>query len=227
VVNVSTVSQLQSAVANLQSGVTIMIAPGTYNLTGSLNVPQNRTNVAIRGATGNRDDVVIRGNGMIGGSVPFGIWTGNVNGVTIADLTIRDVTDDGIILNAGTVSPLIHNVHLLDIGDQFIKVNPSNVDNGVLEYSTMEFSSGWVGDYYTAGLDIHNGDNWRIEHNTFKNFRQHPGATTGTHPALLIWNDSRNAQVRWNTFINNDWDIALGLYDAAQDNHAVPDQQGG
>ncbi len=58
-VNVSTVSQLRSAVANLPSGGTIMIAPGTYNLTGTLNLPQNRSNLAIRGATGNRDDVIL------------------------------------------------------------------------------------------------------------------------------------------------------------------------
>jgi hypothetical protein len=230
VVNVSTVSQLQNAVANLQSGTTIMIAPGTYNLTGSLMVPQNRTNVAIRGATGNRDDVVIRGNGMTGGSVPFGIWTGNVNGVTIADLTIRDVTDHGIILNAGTESPLIHNVRLLDIGDQMIKSNPDGalggVDNGILEYSVMEYSSGWAPDYYVAGLDLHTGDNWLIQHNTFKDFRQQ-SATTDTHPALLIWNDSRNARVEGNSFINNDRDISLGLEGASRNNPSVPDQQGG
>src|SRR5262249_47034265 len=53
VINVSTVSQLESAVANLQSNQTILIAPGTYNLTGTLVVPQGLTNISIRGATGN------------------------------------------------------------------------------------------------------------------------------------------------------------------------------
>src|SRR5207245_4710778 len=33
VVHVSTLSQLQSAIANLQSGQTVLIDPGTYNLT--------------------------------------------------------------------------------------------------------------------------------------------------------------------------------------------------
>ena len=45
--------------------------------------------------------------------VPFGIWTGgNVNGITIANLAIRDVYQHPIILNAGTQSPHIYNVHL-------------------------------------------------------------------------------------------------------------------
>ena len=50
------------------------------------------TNVAIRGASGNQNDVVLVGRGMtVDGGVPFGIRTGgNVTGVTIANLTIRD-----------------------------------------------------------------------------------------------------------------------------------------
>ncbi len=52
-INVSTVAHLRSAVANLQSGGTVVLAPGTYNLTSPLNFPQNRTNLGIRGA-GNR-----------------------------------------------------------------------------------------------------------------------------------------------------------------------------
>src|SRR5262245_50409846 len=60
VVNVSTEPQLQQAVRTLQSGATIMLAPGTYNLTSTLWLG-NRSNIALRGATGNRDDVVLQG----------------------------------------------------------------------------------------------------------------------------------------------------------------------
>jgi hypothetical protein len=93
VVHVSTEPQLQNAVASLASNTTIVIAAGTYHLQSPLYVNGSFTNVGIRGATGNRDDVVLVGRGMaIGGGVPFGIWTGgNVRGVTIAHLTIRDV----------------------------------------------------------------------------------------------------------------------------------------
>ena len=224
VVNVSTVSQLQSAVANLPSGGTVVIAAGTYNLTGTLNLPQNRGNLAIRGASGNRDDVTLRG---------AGIWAGNVDGVTIADLTIDGdfKATHGITLNAGAERPLIHNVRLINCNDQFIKANPDGnlggVDGGVVEYSLMEYPSGWAPDYYVAGLDIHTGDDWIIRNNTFRNFRQKSGAATGTHPALLVWNDSKNARVLNNTFTNNDWDMALGLEETSRNNPSVPDQQGG
>ena len=51
IVNVSTEPQLQSAMANLQSGDTILLADGIYNLTSTLYV-NGRNNVTIRGSAG-------------------------------------------------------------------------------------------------------------------------------------------------------------------------------
>ena len=87
---VSTVSQLLNAINNLSSGETIAIAAGVYDMSGvtdAFYIPQGISNWAIRGETGNRDDVIIRGAGM-NGSVQFGFWIGNSNQGTIADLTI-------------------------------------------------------------------------------------------------------------------------------------------
>src|SRR4029450_7181988 len=64
VISVSTVSELQAAVNGLASGQTILIQPGTYRLTQELRFRFGVTNVALRGATNNRDDVVILGSGM-------------------------------------------------------------------------------------------------------------------------------------------------------------------
>ena len=54
-VYVATVAQLQSAVANLQSGQTVVIRPGVYNLTAPLRVGQFGpvSDFTIRGETGN------------------------------------------------------------------------------------------------------------------------------------------------------------------------------
>ena len=42
------------------------------------------------------------------------------------------------MLNAGAQSPLIHNVRLVNAGEQFIKASPDGagggVDNGIVEY---------------------------------------------------------------------------------------------
>lgn len=224
VVNVATVSQLQSAVAAISSNTTIVIAPGTYNLSGPLYVNGSFTNVGIRGGTNSRDDVVIVGKGMNSandGGVPFGIWVGgNVRGITIANLTIRDVYYHPIILNAGTQSPLIHNVRLLNAGQQFVKSNPDGagggVDNGIVEYSVIEYTT-TSRDAYTNGVDVHTGDNWIIRHNLFRNVRAPQGQLAG--PAVLMWNSSTNTVVDGNTFINCQREISLGLIEKTPNDH--------
>ena len=221
-VHVSTVQQLQNAVAGIASNTTILIAPGTYNLTSTLYVNGTFVDVAIRGATGNRDDVVIVGKGMtVDGGVPFGIWTGgNVRNVLIADLTIRDVYSHPIILNAGTESPRIHNVRLVNAGQQFLKANPDGagggVDNGIVEYSQFEYTT-TSRDDYTNGVDVHTGDNWIIRHNLFRNLRAPQGQLAG--PAILMWNASTGTIVDGNTFIDCQREIAIGLIERTPNDH--------
>jgi hypothetical protein len=210
VINVSTGAQLQAAVAALQSGQTIVIAKGTYNLTDTLWVPQGINNIAIRGATNNRDDVVINGNGM-SGTILYGIWVGNVQGITIADLTLKNFVDHAIILNAGAQSPVIYNVHLIDCGEQFVKSNPDTtgggVNNGIIEYSVIGYTTN-APTSYTNGVDVHTGQNWIIRNNLFQNILAQ-GALAG--PAVLAWNGSKNFTVENNTFINCQREIAFGL----------------
>ena len=224
VVNVSSLSQLQNAVAGIASNTTIVIAAGTYNLNAPLYINGTFTNVGIRGATGNRDDVVLVGKGMSGpndGGVPFGIWVGgDVRGVTIAHLTIRDIFNHPIMLNAGAQSPLIHNVRLVNAGQQFVKASPDGagggVDNGIVEYSVIEYVT-TSRDYYTNGVDVHTGDNWIIRHNLFRNIRAPIGELAG--PAILMWNASTNTLVDGNTFIDCQRDIALGLIERTPNDH--------
>src|SRR5688572_12810520 len=61
IVHVNTLAQLQNAVDGIASNTTILIGPGTYNLAAPLYINGSFTNVGIRGATGNRDDVVLVG----------------------------------------------------------------------------------------------------------------------------------------------------------------------
>lgn len=224
VVNVATVSALQAAVSSMSSNRTIVIAPGTYNLSAPLYINGTYTNVGIRGATANRDDVVLVGRGMTApndGGVPFGIWVGgNVRGVTIANLTIRDVFYHPIMLNAGAQAPLIHNVRLVNAGQQFIKANPDGagggVDDGIVEYSVIEYTT-TSRDDYTNGVDVHTGDNWTIRHNLFRNVRAPQGALAG--PAILMWNGSTNTVVDGNTFVDCQREISLGLVERTPNDH--------
>lgn len=224
IVNVSTEAQLQAAVRGLTSNTTIVIAPGTYVLTSTLYV-KGVTNVGIRGATNNPDDVVLVGRGMAEanyGSVPFGIWTGNgVNGITIANLTIRDLYFHPIIFNAGTESPRVYNVHLMNAGEQLIKSNPDNngggVDNGVVEYSVIEFVTAAKSDY-TKGIDVQTAKNWIIRNNLFRNIVAPPGQIAG--PGVLAWRGTSNTLVEGNTFINCARGVMFGSDDYYSPSHS-------
>jgi hypothetical protein len=220
---VKTESQLQDAVWAARSGSTIVIAPGTYRLSEPLVFNRPLKDIVIRGATNNRDDVVLVGRGMAAstdGGVPFGIWTGGgVDGITIANLTIRDVYYHPLIFNAGTQRPRVYNVRLVDAGQQFIKANPDGqgrgVDGGVVEYCILEYATAAKSDY-TNGVDVHTGRDWVIRHNLFRRIRSTSGLAG---PAVLMWNDSRNTIVEGNTFVDNHRDIHLGLIERTPDDH--------
>jgi hypothetical protein len=218
VVSVSTEAQLQNAVAHLQSNTTILVAPGTYTLTSTLYINGTFTNVALRGSSSNADDVVLQGPGMTNasyGNVPFGVWTGgSVQNVLVANLTIRDFYYHPIIFNAGTQSPRVYNVRLVNAGQQFIKSNPDGagggVNNGVVEYAVIEYDT-TSRDDYTNGVDVHTGQNWIVRNSLFRNIRAPQGLLAG--PAVLMWNGTANSIVEANTFIDCQREIALGLID--------------
>jgi hypothetical protein len=221
VVHVSSESQLRAAASNLVSNTTIVLAPGVYVLQDTIYVNGTFTNVGIRGASGNADDVVLRGPGMTNSSIPHGIWVGgNVAGVTIANLTIRDIYYHPIIFNAGTQSPLVHNVTLINAGQQFIKSNPNpaggGVDGGIVQYSIIQYDT-TSRDYYTNGVDVHRGRNWTIRHNLFRNIRAPQGQLAG--PAILMWNASSGTIAEGNTFIDCQREIAFGLVERTPDDH--------
>jgi len=227
VVTVTTAAQLQNAIANLASNGTIIIEPGTYRVSDSLYLPQNISNVTIKGSTGNRDDVVIQGGGM-NGSIRFGFWIGAVQNAVFQDLSVKGFANHALIFNQGAQAPQMINVHLIDAAQEFIKVNPLGINNGVLKNSLIEYTTAAPTDY-TNGLDVHNGSDWVVRNNTFKNFKT-PGALAG--PAVLFWNASSNAVIEGNVFIDNQRDIQFGLdpnktSQAPVSNGSLPDNSGG
>lgn len=224
VVRVATEAQLQAAVAAVTSGTTILIAPGRYALTRPLVLNRAVEDVAIRGETPRRGDVVLAGRGFAAehdGGVPYGIWTGGgVTRVTIANLTIADVFLHPIIFNAGTQQPRVYNVRLVDAGQQFLKANPDGQGGGVhggrVEYCVFEYTTAAKSDY-TNGVDVHTGADWEIRHSLFRRIRSRTGLAG---PAILMWNHSRNTVVEANTFVDNHRDIHFGLVERTPDDHS-------
>jgi hypothetical protein len=224
IIDVSTEPQLQQAFRSLTSDTTVLIQPGTYRLAGTLHVSGSLSNVTVRGATDNRDDVVLIGPGMTNASVPNGVWTGGgVTRITIANLTIRDFYNHCVILNAGTEFPRLYNLRLLNAGQQIVKSNPDGagggVDDGLVEYSIIEYST-TSRDFYTNGVDVLGGRRWTIRHNLFRNIRAPAGQLAG--PAVLMWRGTADSVTEGNTFIDCQRAVAYGL-----DPTSPPDHTGG
>jgi len=87
VLDVSTEAQPQEALTSLHSNTTIRLASDTYRLTQTLYLSGTLSNVTLRGAIDDRDDVVILESGTANSrsdGTPYGIWAGgDVRNLTI------------------------------------------------------------------------------------------------------------------------------------------------
>ena len=231
---VRTASELWEAVRRVESDTTIFIAPGEYQLPNTLHIstPGVR-NVAIRGETGNPEDVVLLGNGMSNKeyrTVPHGILVSSGANVLIADLTIRDVYFHAIHFQGGfgCERPRVYNCRFIDIGEQFIKANPHSgyegsgtaggVDGGRVEYTVMAYTN-TARSWYTNGVDVIGGANWTIRHCLFLNIRAPANSDTQAGPAVLMWRGSRNTMCEANQFVNCERGIAFGLDSTRANDH--------
>jgi hypothetical protein len=221
ILNVSTEPELQTAMANLRNGDTIVLADGIYNLTSSLYV-NGHNDVTIRGHAGSTN-VVLAGKGMntANSGVPFGIWSNGTN-TTIAHLTIRETYDNPIIFNPGAQSPYVYCVRLINAGSQFIKSNPTDVsaglgvNNGIVEYCWFEYTGTPPNDHgagvgYFNGISAHAAKNWIVRRNFFKNLHNPDGTAYPWNPSVLFWRHSAGTITEQNTFINVDRAVAYGL----------------
>lgn len=227
ILSVASEQELQQAMLDLSPHTTVLLEPGVYRLSKTLYVRED--DVTIRGATGNRDDVVLIGKGMDNsdfGDVPHGIWSDAAR-THVQNLTIQDVYYHPITLSSIADSPEVYNVRLVDAGEQFLKSNSGGfgigVDGGKVEYTVFEYSNGipktdhGPGIGYLKGIDVHGGEAWAIRNNLFKDLHAPDDAEHRWNPAILMWNGARETLVEGNTFVNVDRAVAFGLSDTESD----------
>lgn len=238
IIQVSTVGELQSAVSNLTSNSTILIAEGTYNLSNTLIIDGGVSDVTIRGASGNREAVVLRGRGMANasyGNTPHGFLIRKSTRVTIADLTIRDFYYHNVQIQGeqDAQATRLYNLNLVDAGEQLVKVSSGGppgpyADDGIVECSYLGYTDR-ARSWYTNGVDVLAGARWIIRDNTFENIRAPQGQLAG--PAILMWRNSIDTIIERNLFIECDRAIAIGLSSPdpsrARDGNTQFDHQGG
>ncbi len=221
VVVITNVSELDHALNNLETGTTLLLSPGDYQLNQTLYIQTD--DITIRGDSDRCDQISLIGPGMEQanfGNVPHGIWT-NATDLKVQNLTIRDVYYHPIQFDPGAKTPALYNLRLLDAGEQFIKGSSGGFGQGVnggrVEYTIMAYTTSppaidhGGGTGYTNGIDIHGGDGWVIRNNLFKNFHTPDGSDHLWNPAVLMWNGARNTLTENNAFIDVDRAIAYGL----------------
>ncbi len=214
--DVSTVAELNAAVAGARPGDEIVLRPGTYNLTNV--VWLHTPNVTLRGATGDRDDVSLVGGGMNTRGVDEGISVG-ADDITIRDLTVRDFYYNGIHIRAESDADRtrVSNVKTVDIGERHIKGsrNPDTLetcDDGVIENVHMLQTRPRTGHpdtdpNYIGGIDMMALRNYAIRDCTAEGI---VGSQQGGNAAIFLWQGIQGVVVERNVIIGCTKGIALG-----------------
>ena len=216
-VTVSSVTALQNAVNNASEGDTILVMDGTYNLDG-VYLRFDTPNVTLRSSSGNRAAVILDGNYQTTEIIQI-----VASNVTIADLTLREAYDHPIHVmssaSGDVTGTLIYNVHIIDPGQQGIKINPYVQENalyfpdeGVIACSHIELTDAGRphirDNCYTGGIDAHQTRDWIIRDNLIEGFWCETGFSEhGIH----FWRSNRGTIVERNELRNNARGIGFGL----------------
>lgn len=209
---------LRAIVGSLETGDTVALADGTYDLNGEylwIETP----GVTLRSASGNPDRVVLDG-GYTGSE----IVTIAASDVTVAELTIRRAYTHGIHVTSSdagdTLNTLIYRVHIVDSREQAIKINPHNTsgvypDNGVVACSHLLLTDGGrpdvnptSGGCYTGGVDAHQARGWVIRDNLIEGFWCETGLS---EHAVHFWRGGRDTVVERNRLVDNARGVGFGL----------------
>ena len=222
VIKVSSVRQLFDATKNVRPGGTIMLAAGRYNISRRVGIKTD--GVTLRGATGNRHDVVIDGDG-IGELVAFTACSD----VTVADLTIQHAKWNGFKIDSETgVQRLrIYNCVIRNIWQRGVKgvIVPEKDRKKTqprdcrVEYCLFyndrakkfgddeDDTSKNFGGNYIGGIDVMYAKGWTISDNVFLNLQ---GRTREGRGAIFLWHETEDCVVERNIIIDCDKGVSLG-----------------
>jgi lysophospholipase L1-like esterase len=222
-VAVRTVEQLFTAVKDAQPGDSIALADGTYRMPVFLDIRTDR--VTLRGASGNRDAVIIDGSDSRHGEL---IGITGCSGVTIANLTVQNIKWNGIKINAdkATQAVTIYNCVLHNIWQRGVKspnvpknkqaLSPRNCrvqyclfyNDRPKRFSDDETdTANRFNGNYIGGIDVKNTIDWQITDNVFIGIQ---GRTREGRGCIYISENGQGCLIARNIFLDSDIGIALG-----------------
>ena len=219
VIRAATPDELLAAIDRIGAGGTIFLADGSYRLP-RVAVLSGKTNLTIRGASGDPARVILRGKGWdLGNDRDDILHVARCDGVTIADITFTDCRSYGVKVEAENAPRNVHiyNCRFRNIGVRAIKGSAGQdptvrAVKGSVRYCQFENSkvppADWLfgGDYISA-IDMMALDDWTFSDNYLHNIKGRHG---GGRAAIFIWVRSRRIVVERNVFVDCDRGIAFG-----------------
>ena len=225
-VRVADVPALRKAVAEAAPGTTILLADGVYRL-DELLVTQH--NLTIRGESGDREKVVLDGEGKFTKVVRVR----GARNLTVADLTVANSRQYGILFlgDSGIERLKVYNVKFHNCYVRGLKgTGATRVNDSASKTLTAE-DAGKVrprdgevryclfvnddvtpndepyGGDYVSGIDAMWLKDWTIADNVFVNIRGQHGGGRG---AIFVWVNSENVTAERNLIVNCDRGICFG-----------------
>jgi len=210
-------ANLATIVDAAATGTTIVLHDGFYDLSAgdfASRLTFDTAGVTLRSSSGQAAQVVLDGGYVTGELVSI-----QAANVTIADLTLKRAYYHPIHVSGPAGSPitgtLIHNVRVVDPGEQAIKINPIGdgwADDGIIECSVIELTatgrSQIRNNCYTGGIDAHAARGWIVRRNRIEGFWCDTGLSEhGIH----FWRASRDTLVEQNVIVDCARGIGFGL----------------
>jgi hypothetical protein len=225
VIHVRTVRELYAAADSVKPGGTIVVADGLYRMPQTFYIKTD--NVTLRSRSGDRTKVVLDFGTC---RHHEGVAVSYCSGVTIADLTVQNVRQNGIKINSnhGVDRVTVYNVVGHNVWQRHIKGpgvpdkdgRADFVEDCRVQYCLFyndrpkqrgdepwEDSEPRMGFNYVGGMDIMCAKGWVISDNVFTGIRGKTGEARG---AIFMWHNGTDCVIERNIIIDCDTGICLG-----------------
>ena len=214
---VQNVTQLDAAISAAVDGDEIVLQPGIYQLNRTINL--SRPRLIFRGATTNREAVLLRGGGMNTRGVDEGISV-DADDITIRDLSLEEFYFNGIHTRAENDVDrcTISNVKIINIGERHIKGSrdPNSVakmsDDCIIERVWMLQTKPRSGHPDTSVDYIGGIDMMAMKNLIIRDCRAEGivSSANGGNAAIFLWQGIQNVTIERNQILGCAKGIALG-----------------
>lgn len=232
VITVKTVPELYAAADKVKPGGTILVADGFYRMPRTFYIKTD--DVTLRSQSGDRTKVVLD---FANSRHHEGVAVSYCSGVTIADLTVQNVRQNGIKINSNysVNRVIIYNMISHNVWQRHIKGPKVPDRDGQADFvedcrvqyclfyndrpkqrgdEPWEDSEPRMGFNYIGGMDIMCAKGWVISDNVFTGIRGKTGEARG---AIFMWHNGTDCVIERNIIIDCDSGICMGNSSARGD----------